>query len=226
MIFQIPDAFVGIGYYEGISLILWIVATVLMISSTIIFMIKAIKIQEKSAKSMFIAYGLFYIFFGLTRILYIEAVYILGMYDFFTTLGYITQILALIFIIYVLETQIVKSTKFFFLIITIVAFVIALISLVGVTSIRRYFALTLLFILVPISASVIMILYLYVIIKSIGGIRKKAIGLFIGSLMMFASQVMDSEMFISATFPFVPLEITPIIMIIGVIIFTLSQVKF
>lgn len=225
MIFQIPDTFVGIGYYEGISLILWIVATVLMISSTIIFMIKAIKIQEKSAKSMFIAYGLFYIFFGLTRILYIEAVYILGMYDFFTTLGYITQILALIFIIYVLETQIVKSTKNFFLIITIVAFVIALISLVGVTSIRRYFALTLLFILVPISASVIMILYLYVIIKSIGGIRKKAIGLFIGSLMMFASQVMDSEMFISATFPFVPLEITPIIMIIGVIIFTLSQVK-
>lgn len=226
MIFQIPDAFVGIGYYEGISLILWIVATVLMISSTIIFMIKAIKIQEKSAKSMFIAYGLFYIFFGLTRILYIEAVYILGMFDFFTNLGYITQILALIFIIYVLETQIVKSTKFFFLIITIVAFVIALISLVGVTSIRRYFALTLLFILVPISASVIMILYLYVIIKSIGGIRKKAIGLFIGSLMMFASQVMDSEVFISATFPFVPLEITPIIMIIGVIIFTLSQVKF
>jgi len=226
LIFQIPDAFVGIGYYEGISLILWIVATVLMISSTIIFMIKAIKIQEKSAKSMFIAYGLFYIFFGLTRILYIEAVYILGMFDFFTNLGYITQILALIFIIYVLETQIVKSTKFFFLIITIVAFVIALISLVGVTSIRRYFALTLLFILVPISASVIMILYLYVIIKSIGGIRKKAIGLFIGSLMMFASQVMDSEVFISATFPFVPLEITPIIMIIGVIIFTLSQVKF
>jgi len=71
-----------------------------------------------------------------------------------------------------------------------------------------------------------MILYLYVIIKSIGGIRKKAIGLFIGSLMMFASQVMDSEVFISATFPFAPLEITPIIMIIGVIIFTLSQVKF
>ena len=223
MIFQIPDY--PSGYYEGTSLILWFVATGLMFLSTIMLVIKAIKIEGRSPKLMYLAYGIFYILFGLTRILYIVAVYNPDSYDFFTTLGYITQALSLISILYILETHVVKSTKKIFLMITMIAFFISLISLIGVVS--RDFALTMLFILLPFSGGVILILYLYVIIKSTGALRKSAIGLFIGSLMMYAAQIMDSEMFLGLTYSIIPLilEITAVIMIFGVIIFTFSQVK-
>jgi hypothetical protein len=223
LIFQIPDY--PSGYYAGISLILWFVAAGLMFLSAIILIIKSTKIEERSPKLVYLAYGMFYIFFGLTRIVYIIAVYNPDSYDFFTTLGYITQALALISILYVLETHIVKSTKKIFLIITIIAFFISVIALVGVIS--REFALTMLFILLPFSSGVILILYIYVIIKSTGTLRKSAIGLFFGSLMMYAAQIMDSEMFIGLAYPIIPLilEITAVIMIFGVIIFTFSQVK-
>jgi hypothetical protein len=221
LIFQIPDY--PSGYYAGISLILWFVATGLMFLGTIILIIKAIKIEGRSPKLVNLAYGLFYVFFGLTRIFYIVAVYNPDSYDFFTTIGYITQVLSLISILYVLETHVVKSTKKIFLIITIIAFFISLIALIGVVS--RDFALTMLFILLPFSGGIILIMYLYVIIKLAGALRKNAIGLFIGSLMMYTAQIMDSEMFIGLTFPIIPsiLEITAVIMIFGVIIFTFSQ---
>lgn len=223
MIFQIPDY--PSGYYAEISLILWFVATGLMFLSTIILIIKSIKIENRSPKLVYLAYGIFYIFFGLTRILYIVAVYNPDSYDFFTTLGYITQNLSMISILYVLETHIVKSTKKIFLIITIIVFVISLITLIGVVS--REIALTIGFILLPFSGGAILILYLYVSIKSTGALRKSAIGLFLGSLMMYTAHIMDSEMFIGLTYPIIPLilEITAVIMIFGVIIFTFSQVR-
>ena len=223
MIFQIPDY--PSGYYAGISLILWFLAAGLMFLSAIILIIKAIKSEGRSPKLMYLAYGIFYIFFGLTRILYIVAVYNPDSYDFFTNLGYITQNLSMISILYVLETHIVKSTKKIFLIITVIAFFISLISLIGVIS--REIALTMGFILLPFSGGAILILYLIVSIKSTGALRKSAIGLFFGSLMMYAAQILDSEMFIGLMYPIIPLilEITAVIMILGVIIFTFSQVK-
>lgn len=222
MIFQVPDY--PDGYYAGISLILWLLATGLMFLSTIILIIKSVKRKERSPKLVFLAYGIFYIFFGLTRLFYIIAIYNPDNYDFYVTLGYITQVLSLISVLYVLETHVVKSTRKIFLIITIIAFFIALISLIGVVS--RDFALTMLFILLPFSASVILILYLYVIFKSTGALRKSAIGLFLGAFLLFVAQILDSEMFISLTYGIIPfiLEITAIIMIVGVIIFTFSQV--
>ncbi len=52
-------------------------------------------------------------------------------------------------------------------------------------------------------------------------------GLFLGSLMMYTAHLLDSEMFIGLIYPITPLilEITAVIMIFGVIIFTFSQVK-
>ncbi len=213
------------GYYAGISLMLWFVATGLMFLSTIILIIKAIKIEGRSPKLMYFAYGIFYILFGLTRIFYVVAVYNPDNYDFFTNLGYITQNISLISILYVLETHVVKSTKKIFLIITIIAFIISLISLIGVIS--REITLTIGFILLPFSAGAILILYLIMGIKSTGALRKSAIGLFLGSLMIFAAQILDSEMFIGLAYPIIPLilEITAVIMIFGVIIFTFSQVR-
>lgn len=196
-----------------------------MYISVIFLIIKSIKTKARSPKLVFLAYGIFYIFFGLTRIVYIVAVYNLDNYDFLVTLGYIAQSLALISILYILETHIVKGTKKIFLILTLIAFFISVIALTGVIS--RELALTILYILLPFSSGVILLLYLYIIFKSTGALRKRAIGLFIGSLLMYVAQIMDSEMIIGSIYPIMPLilEITAVIMILGVVIFTFSQVK-
>ena len=175
------------------------------------------------ARKGYISYVLFFVFFGITRIVYLIGVYIPENYDYFTTMGYITAILSLVFILYVLETEVVKATKHIFTIITVIAFVISTSALLGLTD--RYTALDIIDILTIFSIAAILSLYLYLIFKATGKLRKKAILLFIGIVMIYVGETIDSEWFISA-FPEFPLEITPLIMAIGIILFTGTQLYY
>ena len=214
MILELPAVFANIGYYEGNSLILWIIGICLLYVSSILFLLKAIKIELKDPKVGFIAYFLFCSIFGSARLVFTIGNITPESYDFFTSIGYILSPLALVPILYVVETQIVTSTKKFFLIVTIIGIIIALISLIFPES--RYFALTMLSIMMPISTVSIIILYLYVIVKTSGKVRKKAVLILIGLLLIGLSHVLDSEYLVRS----LPLEIAPIILIIGAFIFT------
>ena len=223
MIFQLPEVFQGIGYYQGISFILWIIVIILLFISAILFLIHSFKKELEMAKKGYTAYVLFFIFFGITRIVYLLSVYIPENYEFFTTIGYISAIASLIFILYVLETHVVKSTKRIFTYITIFAFVITTLALLGLTD--RYTALDIIMVLTLFSIAAILSLYLYLIIKATGKIRKKAILIFIGIVCIYLSETIDSEWFIEAI-PSFPLEITPIIMMIGIVLFTGTQLFY
>jgi len=220
MIFAIPEVFKGIGYYQGISLILWIIAISLTFLSSALFAFRALKTEEKGPKMANIAYCIFLVFFGLTRIVYIIAVYNPLNYDFYTILGYIFFISGIIFWIYILETFVITSTKKILLISNLIVFAIILIALMGATS--RYFALTFVYIFSITALFVVLIIYLYIIINTRNTARKKAIGVFVGLILISLAHFMDSELFIFA-FPALPLEITPIVLIGGIFTFTWSQ---
>jgi CDP-diglyceride synthetase len=217
MILKLPEVLQGLNYYQGISLILWIIVIVLLFLSAVLFFKEALGLEQKQPRSGNLAYGIFSLFFGMTRMVYVIAVYMPNSYDFFINLGYIFLMVALISIIYVIETQVITSTKKIFLLINSIAFIIALFTLIGVAS--RYFALTMLYILAPISIFVILGMYLYIFIKSKGKVRQKALIILCGFLLVTLAHFMDSEAFIGAL-PFIPLEITPIIMSAGIVIFT------
>jgi len=223
MIFQLPEAFQGIGYYQGISFILWVIVIILLFISAILFLFYSFKKEMETTRKGYIAYVLFFIFFSITRIVYLLSVYIPENYELFTTIGYISAIASLVFILYVLETHVVKSTKRIFTYITVIAFIISSLSLLGLTD--RYTALDIILVLTIFSIAAILSLYLYLIIKATGKVRIKAILIFIGILCIYLSETIDSEWFIAAI-PSFPLEITPVIMIIGIILFTGTQLFY
>ncbi|MGQ4873352.1 MAG: hypothetical protein ACP6IY_04680 [Promethearchaeia archaeon] len=222
MIIELPEAYQGIGYLQGISLILWLISTGIFYFACFLFIRKARILEMKSQKMILSGYGIFSLLFGSARIFFILGVHFPEQYDFYTTLGYIVGILGIIYWLYVIETYLITSTKKIFMIITSAAFGIALIALIGQTS--RYFALTIIYILLPFSVIAIFMLYIYVIIKSTGNVRKRTIWVVIGLIILIVGYLMDTELFVG-TFRWIPLEIAPSLMIIGTLIFLKTQLK-
>ncbi|MHA1281749.1 MAG: hypothetical protein ACTSQP_04515 [Promethearchaeota archaeon] len=222
MIIELPEAYQGIGYLQGTSLILWLISIGIFFTSFVLFILKALKLEMKSQKKIFQGYGIFSLFFGITRIIFIIGVYIPEQYDFYTTLGYITGILGILYWLYVIETYLITNTKKIFMIITSVAFGIALIALIGQAS--RYFALMLIYILLPFAIVAIFMLYIYLIIKTTGIVRKRTIWLVIGLVILVIGYIMDTELFVG-NFRWIPLEISPALMILGTLIFIITQLK-
>ena len=134
MILDLPDAIQRAGYYQGISLMFWIVATILLFLGALLFLYGITKVELKSTKMGYLANCFFCFFFGLTRLVYIIAVYNPKHYNFYVILGYIFSIISILPWLYVLETYIVPFTKKIFLILTLVAFSIVLICLLGLAN--------------------------------------------------------------------------------------------
>ncbi len=219
MIFDLPSSLESIGYYQGVSLVLWIIVLILLFTLSALFMFKAIKVEDHGPRNGNIAFGLFGLFFGLVRVVFFIGVFNPDDYDFYINIGYIFLIISLLFILYVLEFQVVTNTKKIFFISTLVALFFSLISLIGVAS--RYLALTFIWLLLPFAASSICLLYLYLIYKTDGVVRKKAALILISIILIMTSFMMDSEAIISS-YPN-SLEITPTIMIVGILLFIYGQ---
>ncbi|MGQ4873730.1 MAG: hypothetical protein ACP6IY_06595 [Promethearchaeia archaeon] len=220
MLFKVPEVFDYSTYYRGISLVLWIITISGCFIGALLFIIKANKMELKSQKWLYLGYGVFFIFFSLMRIFYIVAVYIPENYDLYTSLGYVVGTIGLIFWLYVLETQMIKSTKGIFVAISIVMFAVAVIGLTGI--IERELALNIINITTPFSISVVFFMYMYIAVKGTGEVRKKAIWLIVGLLLIMLGHAMDSE-FWAGNFPDFPYEIPPIVMLIGLLIFLITQ---
>ena len=225
MLLQLPPEYVGQSLYQGIKLYFWIAHLIIVFITSILFFLQGKKLEMKSQKAMNYGYGSFFSLFGLLRIFFMLGVYFPdnGGYDFFTNLGYISGILGVIGLLYVLETYMVPKTKKIFLIISVIAFAICLIALIFPGA-SRNLALEFIYYLMPIAVGFIVILYVYLISKTTGIVRKKAQWVLIGLLIIVVGHMMDTSFFISAL-PQVPQELAPIIMSTGIIVFLISQFK-
>ncbi|MBD3254358.1 MAG: hypothetical protein GF383_04655 [Candidatus Lokiarchaeota archaeon] len=211
MINALPKALSGIGYYQGLSLILWIIAVIILFVNASLFLFRGLKV-ERDVKKGYLAWSIFSLLYAVCRIFYLIAVHISQYYDLFASIGYIFGISSLISILYLIESQIFTSTKKFFTIITTVAFGISLLSLLDLSN--RYFTLILLSIIGVFSSLLIVFMYLYLVFKTRDTARRKAFMIFIAVIFILISHFIDSPMFITV-FPLVPLEVPPILMIFG-----------
>ena len=94
ILFAIPPGFIGIGYLEGIELYLWFGAIGLYFLGAILFLRKAnteLRSREISY-IIYIAYGVFLVGMGMTRVFFLISFFNPDLYDFFTILGYISAI--------------------------------------------------------------------------------------------------------------------------------------
>lgn len=222
LILAIPKGFPD-GYYEGISLYLWFGTIALFFLACVLFIMKGRKLDLKSQKMLFIAYGIASLGLGFTRLFFILGVHIPDQYDFYTTLGYLSSLAGIIFWLFVLETYLVPKTKKIFTIISLIAFTISTIALVS-PLLSREFALQLQYILLPFSLGAIAILYIYLILKTTGEVRVKAIWILVGLVLIAIAQIVDGEAFITA-FPTFPLVIPPIVMMLGIGLYVIPQFK-
>jgi hypothetical protein len=225
ILFAIPPGFIGIGYLEGIELYLWFGAIGLFFLGAVLFLRKAMKELRSREISyiVYIAYGIFLIGMGLTRVFFLIAFFIPDLYDFYTILGYISAISGLVFWLYVVETRLVKKTKKILTITSLIIFGISILALLGLAD--RYLALEIQYILMPVALGAIFILYLYLITKSTGTVRTKVVWILIGIIMVMFASVLDGEAFVTAN-PNFPFFIAPTIMSAGVFIFIYTQLYY
>jgi len=215
--FQIPEIYEEVNHYQGVSLILWYIVIVILFVSAMLFLYSAMIAELDTTKLGYFAHGNFCIFYGIARLLWIISVHNPANFLFLVSLGYVFASISIIFWIYSLEKFIVPFTKKIF---TAIALILVLVSILSLTMIvDRYIVLLFLNSLTPICVGFILCIYIYIIIKSEGTVRKKSIFLFIGLFLLYLAHFMDTEFFITL-FPYIPLEIAPAMMIAGLIIFT------
>ena len=145
-------------------------------------------------------------------------------YNIYVTIGYLFALVALVFIQYLIETQVITQTKGIFTIISLILLGIIIITLIGITT--RDFATFFMYLIMPISVSIIALMYIYIIIKSSDRVRNKAILVFLGIALILVAHLFDSENFIGATYPYFPLEFAPLLTIIGTVIYIYSNLLF
>ena len=218
-IFQVND------YFE-IDEILWFIVIALLFLNFVLFSVKAIKIEEKSQKRVYLGYGLFSLLFGFTRLFFVFAGIcgnaFEGCDNFYLIFGYLVGTFGLIIIIFNLETYLLKTRKILTSITIILFCIIVVILFVFPPNEGRGVALTLIYIFNPAVVIAILVSFIYLIEKSTGLSRKKAIGVLIAICLIFLGHTINTTVFY-LLFPDTPSLIAPIVMISGLILFTISQ---
>jgi len=161
------------GYF-GFIVYLWYIVIGLLFLFHILFILSSKKAENEAQRRVLIGYSFFCLLFGSTRIFFIISVIYGGSFNvsdnFFLILGYLTGILAIISVIFILETYLLKTKKIITLI-TLILFILILISLFGVLT--KDFALYLIYILSPAAITATIFSYLYLTVKSTGPHRKR-----------------------------------------------------
>ena len=208
------------GYYFSLDYPLWIIVVFLSFLGGIIFIIRGIKTQIKIQKGLYLGMGLLLIFLGIMRIFYIIAVRTEVDYDTITEFGYLFEILGLICLIFEFERYLIKKSKYSLTILNLFGFCLISISIIGLISrdISRIGST----IISTANTIIIMALFILVIIRSVGIVKKRSKISFIGIILTFLGNFCDSEL-IYGIWTKQPLIFSPILIILGLIILILNQ---
>lgn len=208
---------------DSVNLLLTILSMIIFWICAVLFWIKSRKSELKSQKLFFIGVSGFFILWGIMRIAFTIANYYfeidLGLYEILWKIAAGIGIAAILCILLVMETYMVKS-KYIFSIITLIGLVLSLALPVEGKEISggRLAA----YIFLPIGAVSILFLYLYLYIKLTGKTRHVT-GVITGGLtLIFLGYILNIEL-IKNLFgnPGVMDIIASIVMISGGLIYTI-----
>ncbi|MHA1733124.1 MAG: hypothetical protein ACTSU5_14345 [Promethearchaeota archaeon] len=222
--FELPAGLQGIGYLEGPDLYLWLACIVACFACGVLLLAKASKFEMPIQKRLFLGYALFCIFYGFTRIFFAWGVLDSDNYDYWTMWGYVTVLVAVIFLLGVLERYMLKEIANTHFLLTIASLVMLGVSMAGLFGlIERSAFLNFIYAVAMADAGVVAVLYLYLIVKGVGSVRQKMVLGFLGVLVLFLGMALDSEAGLSTGL--IPLVIPPIVTMAGLLLFTYSQMK-
>ncbi|MHA1340821.1 MAG: hypothetical protein ACTSRZ_12535 [Promethearchaeota archaeon] len=206
---------------------LWMIACLIGIVLGAIFFKRAKKLKDeiKSQKQVFYGYGLFYLMYVITRILFIfsdiarinHSIY----YDTFVSGAYIFTAIALFVVIVTIERYLIKQTKKAFTMITLAGLISIIILFIisifneGILGILRIINTS----MMVLGGLLIIILYIILVKTSIGMLKRNAIFSLSGILILAIGLVFDMD----ALSDIIPVFISPIIVSIGAILFGIGQ---
>ncbi len=211
------------GYYRGFNLILWILVCIVMFASSLIFFNRARnpKLIE-SQRANFLAFGFLMLFMDFTRISFIFSYFFESYYNFLLALGYAFAAISLFPAVYVYEKFIITKTKHFFTIFSTIFVVIATIFLFKPA--ESDLSLTIQQIGMPVIAASFFILYIWMIRKSAGDVRKKSLKTLVGMIIWSLGIIFDSESLVASLDNFLWLvNLAAICMILGTIVITATH---
>lgn len=160
------------------------------------------------------------LFFGLTRVCYLIGVLLPVDYDFWAILGYVFQLIAMSALLFEFERSIVKKTKYSLTIFSLFGTAVAILSLSE--SINRDISMNLSTIVSTADTILIIVIFIYVIVKSTGIVRTRTLISFVGIIMVFIGQLLDTER-LYGIWPTQPLLLSPILNIIGLMLIIINQ---
>ncbi|MFX1451184.1 MAG: hypothetical protein ACFFCM_10105 [Promethearchaeota archaeon] len=211
---------------------LTVVLIILLFICGTILLINALR-KEQAERRILICYGIFEVLYAFTRIFFLFSDYYIAInfgfetriHLFYVTLAYSITTASLILIFYVLEKYLVH-TKFIFMGISTTIFIFSVLSVFEIISQR--ISQMIIYIFSPILVLCILCLYLYVIRSTEGSIRQKATGVFLGILFLTIGIILDVrfvEFLVSGPINQIRLALAPSFMILGILIFTWSQLR-
>jgi hypothetical protein len=214
-------------YDVNVKTIIWTITLIYLGIIAALLFIKSRKVELKSLRDTQHAYGFFLLFYITQRIFFILSDYQRDaygetvLYYRLVVLGYIFIILSFLNIIYILEKHVITKTKY---IITILILCFSGINTIlfffpNLIEIVRYLNYFLLYG----EVILLLIIYIYISIKTTGKPRKKAILIFVGILIMIIGSILDSDALIKSglVLPFY----TPLLIAMGVTFFGYVQIK-
>jgi hypothetical protein len=237
MLLQIPPVMPAEHYAIGsLNLILFIVFAALLFIFGITFFKRA-KLQEiEMARRIKYSLGLFMIFYGICRVLFILMFHIDpdNNYNLIASIAYSFGNAGFTAVIWALEKAKYK-TKFFFLIalaITVITIIGTIGELLQLANVREVL-LQIITLGMPVAGFFIVILYISLVRLSAGVVRKKSIYALIGFLIFILGIFLDGQTILgiqaslepaaAAVFNFFTMNIVPLICIGGILLFAIPQ---
>ena len=189
------------------------------------------ELEMKSSRMVFLGQGLFIFCYGITRLLFLLQLYFKDDYyvpifpdpalsDLIWKISTAVGILAMVFLLVVIETYLVKS-RYVFSLIALVGCILSLVLPVETARIVTYIAL-------PLAMIGIIALYAYLFFKSSGELRKKVSWSLNGFIIFGIGVVIDTEYgksILLGWFGIVPPFLAEVLMIVGLAIYTYYNIK-
>ena len=191
---------------------LWIVVVVLGFISAFLFYKRMKKSEIDVQKGLFLGLMLFSVLFALMRVAYILSIRVPGeVYDFYTLLGYIFGLSGFGGFLFGIEKYVVTKTKF---LLTIFTFIVVGLGILGLFQVLdRIVVMGFVYGIVMVDTGLMIAVYLGLIIKTTGVIRKRTFYAFLGVVALFLSSSLDSQVALSI---WGNLWVAPLLSIIGV----------
>lgn len=193
MLFENPDYLdLPENYIMTYDLYLWIVVIVLGLISAVFFYSRMRKSEIDVQKGLFLGLTLFSVLYALMRVAYILSIRMPGeVYDFYTLLGYIFGLSGFAGFLFGIEKYIVRKTKF---LLTIVSFIVVALGVLGLFEILdRIFVMGFVYGVVMVDTALMVAIYLGLIVKTTGIIRKRTFIAFLCIFALFLSTALDSQ---------------------------------